>query len=105
MMTSAGAEALGDMLRVNTTLTYLDISWNKIDDEGIRAIAYALSDNNTLTYINITSNKITDSGAQVMIHLLKSNNTLLNLQIIYGNNLFPNLSTNLRSIGCNLNIV
>ena len=40
------------MLMENNKLQYLDISWNKIGDDGLRLITEGLQCNNTLTKLD-----------------------------------------------------
>ncbi len=49
----AGAVCLGDMLRVNATLTTLDLDKTKIGDSGTLALAAALRHNTTLTSLTL----------------------------------------------------
>lgn len=58
------ATTMFDSLAVNTTIRYLDLSNNEIDDECISAISLALCDNVTITHINLRNNKITSEGAE-----------------------------------------
>ena len=60
-----GPEALGQMLRVNTTLTKLDISWNYIRLSSAKAIALALEVNHTLKTLLLAYNSFGDMPSQV----------------------------------------
>jgi len=97
-------EVLADILRINKSITRLNISWNKIDNDDVKAMADALLDNHTMTYINMRNNEITDIGGQAMIHALESNDTLLHLDTINGNKLSLSILKKFRSIRRNLNI-
>ncbi len=58
------ATTVFDSLAVNTTIHYLDLSNNEIDDECVSAISLALCDNVSITHINLRNNKITSEGAE-----------------------------------------
>ena len=47
-----GAKYIKVMLMENNKLQYLDISWNKIGDDGMRLITEGLQRSNTLTKLN-----------------------------------------------------
>ena len=61
-----GAKAIGEALKVNTSLTEIYLWENKIGDEGARAIAEALKRNTSLTKIDLRENKIGDEGIQLL---------------------------------------
>jgi Ran GTPase-activating protein (RanGAP) involved in mRNA processing and transport len=99
-----GITALVDAIQINQNITYFDIGWNKIDDDGAKAIAQALFDNHTLTYIDMRSNEIGDIGGQAIAHALNSNRSLARLDIVSRNKLSSSMLTKLRSIRRNLKI-
>ncbi|KJE97551.1 hypothetical protein CAOG_09082 [Capsaspora owczarzaki ATCC 30864] len=68
---NAGAQAIAVALKVNTTLTQLDLWSNQIGDEGAQAIAEALRANTTLTWLKLSYNQIGDAGAQAIAEALK----------------------------------
>ena len=47
-----GAKYIKVMLMENNKLQHLDISWNKIGDDGMRLITEGLQRSNTLTKLN-----------------------------------------------------
>jgi hypothetical protein len=53
-----GGAALADALKVNSTLTTINLDRNSIGDEGYAALADALKVNSTLTTINLFDNSI-----------------------------------------------
>ena len=55
-----GAKYIAEALKVNKTLTSVDLSLNYIDDEGGKAIADALDANKTLKVLNMSGNEIED---------------------------------------------
>jgi Leucine Rich repeat len=79
--------ALADMLKVNTSLEKLDLSYNRVGDEGCIAIASALHGNKTLRCLNIMGNdcaedydKESKGGCyEALMGLLKKNDTLKDL--------------------------
>ncbi|CAF1247122.1 unnamed protein product [Rotaria sordida] len=66
-ITDVGAErlanALGNMLKPNRKLLTLNLSGNRIGDDGAKSFATALRYNRTLITLNLSSNFITDKGA------------------------------------------
>jgi ubiquinone biosynthesis protein UbiJ len=87
----AGAQALADALRTNTTLTQLDLrssnigvdlSSNLISAAGAQALADALRTHATLTKLNLSSNYLGDINTQPFADALKTNTTLTELDLI-----------------------
>eukprot|EP00300_Choanocystis_sp_HF-7_P028025 c33375_g1_i1.p1 GENE.c33375_g1_i1~~c33375_g1_i1.p1 ORF type:complete len:284 (-),score=89.70 c33375_g1_i1:5-808(-) len=71
-----GAKALGNALRTNTSLTYLELTRNNISTEGAKAIAQALHSNKSLNELGLGGNAIGDAGAAAFIEALNANETL-----------------------------
>ena len=82
-ITDEGAKKLaeGILNQVNTTLQELNISSNKITDEGAKKLAEGIQVNTTLQELNISSNKITDEGAKGLGEAIQVNRTLQELNI------------------------
>ena len=57
-------------------LTELNISDNKIDEDGIKKIATSLATNSTLKILDLSGNDITPAGLQALYKALENNNTL-----------------------------
>jgi Ran GTPase-activating protein (RanGAP) involved in mRNA processing and transport len=57
-----GVVPIATALSTNQTLRVLDLSWNGIDDLGIRALVEGLGANITLEDLNLSRNNISDSG-------------------------------------------
>ena len=55
-----GAKAIGEALKVNTSLTSINLGHNNIGDEGGKAIEEALRVNTSLTWIGLSHNNIGD---------------------------------------------
>ncbi|KJE97960.1 hypothetical protein CAOG_08025 [Capsaspora owczarzaki ATCC 30864] len=77
----AEAQAIAAALKVNTTLTQLDLSENQIGNVGAQAIAEALKSNKTLTSLSLGKNQTGDAGAQAIAEALKVNTTLTKLNL------------------------
>ncbi len=73
--------AIARALEVNTTLMTLDISLNKIREEGARAIGEALKENTTLTELSLSDNFIGSAGVVSIAEALKENSTLTTLDL------------------------
>ncbi len=64
----------------NRVVTTLYLRWNKIGDEGAKAIAEALKVNAAVTTLYLGSNNIGDEGAIAIAEALKVNAVLKNLR-------------------------
>ncbi|KJE90017.1 hypothetical protein CAOG_009423 [Capsaspora owczarzaki ATCC 30864] len=71
-----GARALAETLKVNETVTWIAIWRNQIGDAGASAVAEALKVNKTVTCLILAENRIADAGAQAIAELIKVNKTL-----------------------------
>lgn len=87
-----GGEALGDMLKKNTTLTELDLSWNGIRLESAIAISVALEHNTTLRTLYLGYNSFGDMPSQILGRTLKVNTGLTLLDLEY-NSITPKAAT------------
>ena len=77
-----GATAMAGMLRCSSsTLTKLNMSSNKLYDEGAVAIDEMFKQNTKLIVLNIGLNSIGDMGALAMAGMLKCNTTLREMDI------------------------
>lgn len=72
-------EDLAEMLKINSTITDLDLYNNSIK-EKIKYITDALEVNTTLSILNLSYNKINDN-IDYITHLLEVNTTLTNLNL------------------------
>lgn len=76
------AKAIAEALKLNRTLTNLDIAINKIGVEGGIHLAAALKENTTLTDLNIWYNwQLGSEGCSQIADALKINNSLKHLNI------------------------
>ncbi|KAL0239838.1 hypothetical protein GEMRC1_009946 [Eukaryota sp. GEM-RC1] len=76
-----GARALAEALKVNTTVTSVNLMDNSIGDEGARALAEALKVNTTVTSVNLTCNSIEAEGARALADMLKVNTTIVSVDM------------------------
>ncbi|CAF1016313.1 unnamed protein product [Didymodactylos carnosus] len=76
-ITDAGAIVLSHSLRVNKTLQVLNLFKCRIGDRGIEALAEALETNITLKEFNIGQNQITDYDENVLAIALTEKSTML----------------------------
>ncbi|KAL0240053.1 hypothetical protein GEMRC1_010160 [Eukaryota sp. GEM-RC1] len=76
-----GAIALAEALKVNTTVTSVVFHDNFIESEGATALAEALKVNNTLISIELSYNFIESEGAITLAEALKVNNTLTSVDL------------------------
>ncbi|CAH3150376.1 unnamed protein product, partial [Pocillopora meandrina] len=77
----AGAICIAEALKVDKTLTNLYLSGNGISAAGATCIAEAMKVNKTLTNLNLSGNGISDAGATCIAEAMKVNKTLTNLNL------------------------
>ena len=70
-----------EYLRVNTTLTVLDLCGNNIGDAGATQLADCLRVNRTLTSLSLYVNRIGDVGAMRLVECLRVNTTLRSFDV------------------------
>ncbi|XP_067056033.1 protein NLRC3-like [Acropora muricata] len=71
-----GANSLAQALRVNTSLPYLSLCLNYIRKEGTNSLAQALRVNTSLSYLNLGRNYIGDEGTKSLAQALRVNTSL-----------------------------
>lgn len=76
-----GAEAIAEMLKVNTRLSTLKLKMNRIGKESVGAITRALKFNTTLTKLDLSDNPLENKGAKRLSVLLKANTSLKELNL------------------------
>ncbi|XP_058945946.1 dynein regulatory complex subunit 5-like [Pocillopora verrucosa] len=77
----SGARAVGKLLNGRCNLTTLNLCDNKIRSIGAAAIGHALGKNTTLTCINLRLNRLGDDGGQAICRSLFKNNTLTHVHL------------------------
>ena len=75
-----GATSIAEAIKVNKTLTDLNLSGNGISDAGATSIAEAIKVNKTLTDLNLSDNDVSDAGATSIAKAIKVNKTLTGLR-------------------------
>jgi Ran GTPase-activating protein (RanGAP) involved in mRNA processing and transport len=83
----ADAILIGSDLKLMAGVTTLDLSVNRIGDEGAKAIAEALKVIAVLTSVDLRVNSIGDDGAKAIAEALKVNAVLKNLSVAYNSNI------------------
>ena len=78
-----GASSLSEALRVNTSLTSLHLSENSIGDEGASSLSEALTVNTSLTSLHLSENSIGGEGASSLSEALRVNTSLTSLDLFY----------------------
>lgn len=81
----AGAKVIGEVLKVNKSLTELVLSRNNIGDKGAKAIGEALKVNPSLTRIDLSHNEIGDDGGTAIVEALKINTSLSEINLSWNN--------------------
>ena len=66
-----GAIALADLLKINQTLTNLNLRWNNIKNEGAIALSEALETNTTMITLDLSDNSIDDMYQNITLKRLK----------------------------------
>ena len=80
-ISDAGAVALAQALRHNSTLMELNLSNKGISDAGAVVLAQALHHNSTLQSLYLSNNSISDAGAVALAQALRHNSTLMELNL------------------------
>ena len=78
------AQALNKMLRVNKTLTHLDLSNNqKLSDSGSYCVFQGLEHNTTLVHLNLSNARLvaTEDTARALTTMLQVNKTIQHLDL------------------------
>ena len=85
-------------LKINNTLTTLNLQQNDIGDEGVFALAEALKTNNTLTTLNLQQNDIGNEGVNRLVHVLfrRENESLIDIDFKYNNKITADVFENLK---------
>merc|ERR1740124_1000681 len=65
----------------NETITDINLSTNKIGDDGAKEISIALGTNKSVTTLNLTDNAIGNDGALVLADVLVKKKTLINITL------------------------
>ncbi|KAF9948443.1 hypothetical protein BGZ72_009648 [Mortierella alpina] len=73
--------AIAEVLKVNSTLTTLDLQNNNIRDDEAKALAEALKTNWTVATLNLENNSIGSDGAKALAGSLKTNSTVTTLNL------------------------
>ncbi len=76
-----GAVAIGKAIKLNHSLTHLDLSFNGMGVEGGEALGNALHSNRTLQYLNISSNNIRPRAVYVLMSGVRSCESLTAVDI------------------------
>eukprot|EP00123_Amoebidium_parasiticum_P014687 comp22599_c0_seq2/m.34648 comp22599_c0_seq2/g.34648 ORF comp22599_c0_seq2/g.34648 comp22599_c0_seq2/m.34648 type:complete len:354 (-) comp22599_c0_seq2:720-1781(-) len=72
---------LRDSLLANHTLTSLCLVFNGLDAEGVIALAEALSINQTLSHLDLRHNQLTAAGTMALAHALRLNKSLTHVML------------------------
>ena len=64
-----GAIALADSLKYNSAVRFIDLSYNKIGEKGIIALATAINQNTTLEFICLDEVDITEKGSLALVNI------------------------------------
>ncbi|CAM9880866.1 unnamed protein product [Ectocarpus sp. 4 AP-2014] len=65
----------------NSTITYLDVSHNKITNHGARLLSKLLGENSVLTTLNLADNQIHAEGGRYIGRALRGNTSLVTLNL------------------------
>lgn len=76
---------LCQLLRVNQTLTVLDLGSNLIDNAGAEELALALQENTTLAELYLNNNVIGEKGGKALLDTLLHRNKTLSVLDLGGN--------------------
>ena len=82
-ITIEGVELISEIVRTNKTLQKLDLSNNKLSDDGTITISDGLKNNTTLLELNISHNNITNKAIKNITEFIQVNTTLKKLDLSY----------------------
>ncbi|XP_013070074.1 leucine-rich repeat-containing protein 34-like isoform X1 [Biomphalaria glabrata] len=88
-MRDFGASRLAENLVFNTTLTYLDLSCNRITRDGVKELAKVLKLNTPLKILDLGFNRLEDDGAMHLADAIGTYNTTLECLNIVSNKIGP----------------
>lgn len=101
-----GARALREVLKVNTTIEFLDVGHNRLREKGIKALTDGICENpgSKLEHLGIRFNFINDDGFSYLFEkaIFKGKSKLQNLYILQNylsEHFLINLSTKLEESG------
>ena len=80
-ITIEGVELISEIVRTNKTLQKLDLSNNKLSDDGTITISDGLKNNTTLLELNISHNNITNKAIKNITESIQVNTTLEKLDL------------------------
>lgn len=72
---------------ISQCLKEIDLSFNSLGDEGIKALQSGLIENSTINNINLSHNHLGDGACEVLATILKENPNIQYLDLSW-NNLF-----------------
>ena len=77
----AGAAAISMAVKVNSSLTSLDLSADSIGDAGASSLSQALTTNSSLTSLDLRGNSSGEAGASSLSQALTGNSSLTSLDL------------------------
>ncbi|XP_076451919.1 leucine-rich repeat-containing protein 34-like isoform X2 [Babylonia areolata] len=86
-MRDFGAFRLAENLMHNFTLTYLDLSSNRITRDGVKELAKVLKQDTALETLDLSNNRLEDDGAMHIADALASINKNLKCLVVTHNNI------------------
>lgn len=75
------AEALASILSANVRYSILDLSGNRLRDDGVKFIAELLKVNRTIVHVDLASNDVGHLGGVAIANALQENNTVVSLDL------------------------
>jgi len=76
-----GVRALCDVLKVNTSISQLDLRNNKIGGEAGAVLADMLRHNNTISHVDLSWNDLGVEGGKALLEGIRANHCLLDCQL------------------------
>ncbi|XP_072892645.1 ribonuclease inhibitor-like [Hemitrygon akajei] len=81
-LTDSGAEDLASALSTNTSLTLLDLNYNKLGDSGVKLVSAALRNPECkIQALGLEDVRLTDSGAEDLLSALSTKPSLMGLDL------------------------
>jgi hypothetical protein len=84
-------KALSAVLKINTSITMINLSGNRIGYEGVKIISETLKTNTSITGIYLSDNKIGKEGRNALVNALQYNYSIEKIDGIIVHRLIYNL--------------
>jgi hypothetical protein len=75
------AKVFGELLSFGLDVSHVNLSRNRLKDEGIKLLAKNLMVNKTIIHLDISQNEISHRGAEELFERLSSNESIISIDV------------------------